>query len=114
MIMKKLFYIDQVQRNVTVVKRYAVEAETFEEAISKHDDDFENLHFTHVWEPEHEHMVADLVDGWNLHSTVELEQEWTPEQRETQRLRIEQYRKENGIDDEIEEVECLCNNCEEI
>jgi hypothetical protein len=48
MIMKKLFYIDQVQRNVTVVKRYAVEAETFEEAISKHDDDFENLHFTHV------------------------------------------------------------------
>jgi hypothetical protein len=43
MIMKKLFYIDQVQRNVTVVKRYAVEAETFEEAIQLYDEEYNSL-----------------------------------------------------------------------
>lgn len=111
--MKKLFYIEHVQRNVTVVKRYAVEAETFEEAIALHDDDFENFHGEQVWEPEHAHMVEKLADGWNLHSTEELEQEPTPEEREAQRLRTEQYRKENGIDD-FEEVECSYHNCGEM
>jgi hypothetical protein len=70
--MAKVFYIEHVQRNVTLVKRYRVEAETFEEAIALHDDDWENLEGTQEWGPEMEHMVdKSLVDGWNLRSEEE-------------------------------------------
>ena len=114
--MKKLFYIDQVQRNngTTILKCYAVEAETFEEAITLHNNDWENLKGKSKFPPELAYMAEDLVDGWSLRRTEEIRGYATPEEKEAQRLRIEQYRKENGIDDEIEEVECLCNNCEEI
>jgi hypothetical protein len=70
--MAKVFYIEHVQRNVTLVKRYRVEAETFEEAIALHDADWENLEGTQEWGPEMEHMVdKSLVDGWNLRSEEE-------------------------------------------
>jgi hypothetical protein len=70
--MAKVFYIEHVQRNVTLVKRYRVEAETFEEAIALHDSDWENLEGTQEWGPEMEHMVdKGLVDGWNLRSEEE-------------------------------------------
>jgi hypothetical protein len=42
----KTFYIDHVERkgDTTILKFYAVDAETFEEAIALHDTDWENYH----------------------------------------------------------------------
>ena len=71
--MAKVFYIDHVERRkgTTYLKCYAVDAETFEEAIALHDSDWENLVGKAKFPPEIAHCAEDLVDGWNLRRVEE-------------------------------------------
>ena len=66
--MAKVFYIDHVERkgDTTILKFYAVDAETFEEAIALHDSDWENLLAEAEFPPEIAHCAENLVDGWSL------------------------------------------------
>ena len=108
--MKKLFYIEQVKRNVTVVERYEVEAETFEEAIANKDKDPDSLQFTHIWEQSFEYMVEDKPEGWSLVGFAEVE----VFDREAARIRHEKLREENPElfeEEELEMSECSCGNC---
>ena len=73
----KTFYIDHVERkgDTTILKCYAVVAETFEEAIALHDTDWENFHGKAVFPPEIAHCAENLVEGWSLRQ-VEEEREF--------------------------------------
>lgn len=69
----KTFYIDYVERkgDTTILKMYAVDAETFEEAIALHDSDWENLEGTAEFPPEIAHCAENLVEGWSLRGVEE-------------------------------------------
>jgi len=98
--MTKVFYIDHVQRNAgtTILKCYAVKAETFEEAVALHNSDWENLVGKAKFPPEIAHMAEKFVDGWSIRRIEELKPARPLD------------RKENGIDDETEEW-CDCDAC---
>ena len=64
----KTFYIDHVEKkgDTTILKCYAVDAETFEEAVALHDSDWENYQGKAEFPPEIAHCATDLVEGWSL------------------------------------------------
>lgn len=103
----KTFYIEQVKRNVTIVERYEVEAETFEEAIANKDNDPDSLQFTNIWEQNLEHM-EERPEGWYLVETEEVE----VYDHEAAKIRQEKFREENPELFEEEEMgECTCGYC---
>ena len=109
----KTFYIDHVERkgDTTILKTYAVVAETFEEAIALHDTDWENYHGKAVFPPEIAHCAENLVDGWSLRL---IEEERDIDQ-EASRIRREKLREENPESFEEEEMcDCDCCNCDNL
>ena len=109
----KTFYIDHVERNAgtTILKCYAVVAETFEEAIALHDTDWENLVGKAKFPPEIAHCAEDLTDGWSLRR-IEEEKDFD---LEAARIRQEKLREENPeLFEEEEMCECDCCNCENL